>query len=81
MEVLCCPFCGSNNLKLSCDDFGWGQFRIRREAWWIQCQGEHCYALQQGSTQDKVIARWNKRFQEKKNVDATIEPAYSTIHP
>lgn len=57
MEVLCCPFCGSNNLKLSCDDFGWGQFRIRREAWWIQCQGEHCYALQQGSTQDKVIAR------------------------
>lgn len=56
-----CPFCGAENPKISCDDFGWLQFKIRNEAWWIQCQEKHCYGLQQGSTKEKVIERWNKR--------------------
>ena len=58
-----CPFCGSEELKISCDDLGWTIFKIRIECWWIQCQREHCYALQQGSTQKKVIDRWNKRYE------------------
>lgn len=60
-DLKSCPFCGTENPKISCDDFGWAQFKIRRQAWWIQCRAEHCYALQQGSTEEKVIARWNNR--------------------
>lgn len=56
-----CPFCGVQNVTVSCEDFGWGQFKIRRQAWWVQCNGEHCYALQQGSTEKKARDRWNTR--------------------
>jgi len=64
-KLLPCAHCGASNPHLSCDDMGWGQFKIRREAWWIQCQGAHCYALQQGSTKEKVIARWNRRTEKE----------------
>jgi hypothetical protein len=65
MELKPCPFCGGDNLKISCDDLGQGIFRIRIKSWWIQCQGDHCYGLQQGSTEEKVIARWNARHDKE----------------
>ena len=61
IELLPCPFCRGTDMRISCDDFGYSQFKIRSQAWWIQCQDKHCYALQQASTKEKVIARWNKR--------------------
>lgn len=60
-----CPFCGCKELNVSKEDWGRGLFQIRMESWWLQCQGEHCYAFQQGSTKKKVIERWNKRFNIK----------------
>lgn len=59
--LLPCPFCGDKHLNISCDDFGWAQFKVRRQAWWVQCQNDDCYALQQGSTREKAINRWNRR--------------------
>lgn len=56
-----CPFCGSTTIKLSNEEFGTGQFQQKIIGWWIQCQGESCYAIQQGSSMEKVINRWNKR--------------------
>lgn len=67
-DFLPCPFCGCKKANLFNEDMGWGLFRTRLEAWWIQCKGEGCYALQQGSTKEKVIARWNKRM----NVEGSI---------
>lgn len=56
-----CPFCGHAEPTIRCDDLGWGKFKTRILSWWIECQGAHCYAKQQGSTEEKVTARWNKR--------------------
>lgn len=61
MDLKPCPFCGTPNPKMSFDDLGWGQFKVRIRAHWIQCRGDHCYGLQQGSTEEKVVARWNGR--------------------
>jgi hypothetical protein len=63
-ELKSCPFCGGTEINITCDDFGWGRFKIRVQAWWAQCQGDHCYALQQASTEAKLIDRWNGRANE-----------------
>ena len=64
-ELFPCPFCGDSNLLITCDDFGWARFRIRSQAWWIQCQSGNCYAMQHGSTREKAIMRWNMRNENK----------------
>lgn len=60
-HLINCPFCGASDPKLSCDDMGFGQFRIRMLSWWIQCRAEDCHALQQGSCEENVVRRWNMR--------------------
>jgi len=56
-----CPFCGGSEVAVQVDFLGLGKFKIRMESWWVQCQAEHCYGLQQGSTREKAIKRWNMR--------------------
>lgn len=57
-----CPFCKTENPKIWSDDFGYGKFKVKIVSWWIQCQAKDCHAIQQGSCEENVIRRWNRRI-------------------
>jgi hypothetical protein len=60
-KLLSCPFCGSEKVKMWNENLGTGKLRIPIFSHWIQCQENSCYAMQQGSSREKVIERWNRR--------------------
>lgn len=55
-----CPFCGGE-AKGWCEDWGKGLFGAEIKVFMVQCQADKCYAMQHGSTEEKVVKRWNRR--------------------
>lgn len=75
-ELLPCPFCGGDDLKLH-EDFSEDEPR-RAYAWHVFCQNCHCHGRNNfpigwAETQDEAVTAWNRRTLTRRSASTGVK--------
>jgi Lar family restriction alleviation protein len=72
-ELLPCPFCGSEDVRVGWTDFDSGVIFVECEACGMYCEPKDCYA-----NEPKAIAEWNSRAERTCHIEGRYGNQYCT---